>query len=406
MTPPLNEEQDKLLKKIYFDDKMYFGRDRLFQYLYTNHKDMKISRRQVMDWLKKRELAQLYRDKRETTDIKKTILSEPYKQIGIDLKDMSTRAYQGWKWILTGIDLFSKRAWALPMKNKEAPTVLKTFIKMLGQMDKKPGSIRSDNGSEFIDSKFKSYLKEQGIKQVFSKDNSPQSNGQIERFNGILGRLIEMYIHQNDDQNWTKILPTLVDNYNKTISRTTGETPYKVEKETKKQQEKTKERIKKTVLPKNDKADIKFKVMDKVRIKLEQADTFSKSRQNWSEELYLVRKVFKPKADSVLAPSYEIMTLTREPIEERYYNEDLQKVGEVLDKVKAPKKYRVSKIVRPVMKRNGRKYTPSYEVRWIGYKDTTIEPKEQLERDIPKKVEKYNKEHNVKWTKTKVTFKQ
>ena len=398
----LSERQEKLLKKLYFDDGMMFGRDRLWHYLTENYPDYEISRRSVNDWLKKQEVGQLYQSKRKTKTIKSNITSAPYKTVAIDLKDMGVRAYKGWKWILTGLDVFSKRGFAVPLKDKEAPTVLRGFKTMLGQMQKKCSSILADNGSEFVDKNFVAFLKEQGIKIVYTKPNSPQGNP-VERFNGTLGRMMQMWSDQHDDQDWVKILPKLVDNYNKTVSRTTGKTPYQVEEEdTEEARKKTKDKIRKEVLPKNeDINEIKFKVGDRVRLKLEKDDTFQKSRRNWSDEIYKVKTVFKNKKDTVYTPQY-----TLEDIQGRFYNEDLQLVGRVDNKMLAPKKYKIRRIERPVMKRNGRKYTPSYEVSWVNYKDKTIEPRDNLLRDIPKKVEKFDKEHQVKWSKTKVTFKK
>ena len=402
----LSERQEKLLKKLYFDDGMMFGRDRLWHYLTENYPDYEISRRSVNDWLKKQEVGQLYQSKKKTKTIKSNIVSAPYKQVSIDLKDMGVRAYKEWHWILTGLDVFSKRGFAVPLKDKEAPTVLKGFKTMLGEMKKKPGSILSDRGSEFTDTSFVAFLKEQGIKQVLTKPNSPQGNP-VERFNGTLGRMLQMWSDQKDDQDWVSILPKLVDNYNKTVSRTTGKTPYQVEDEDDEGQKKTKENIRKAVLPKNENInEVKFKKGDRVRIKLNKDDTFQKSRRNWSDEIYRIHGVFKNKKDTVYTPQYELMTDDGEDIQGRFYNEDLQLVGRVEHKMKAPEKYKIRRIERPVMKRNGRVYTPSYEVSWIGYTEKTIEPRDNLLRDIPKKVEKFDKDHQVKWSKTKVTWKK
>ena len=98
-TPNLAKEEDVLLHSIYYDKHIYFGRDKIFKYIQTNYPDSKISRRQVMNWLKDREVQQLFAPKKETKDIKRTILDEPYKQIGIDLIDMTTKQVNNIKWI-------------------------------------------------------------------------------------------------------------------------------------------------------------------------------------------------------------------------------------------------------------------------------------------------------------------
>ena len=402
---PLTAEQEKLLDKLYFKDHMYFGRDRLFQYVRTNFPDERISRRALMDWLKKREVSQLFSPSRKRKDIAHTVLSRPYQQIGIDLMDMSSKETKGgYKWILSGIDLFSKKGWTIPMLNKEEATALVAFQTMLQQMDKKPESIRSDNGSEFINDKFKTFLKDQGINQVLSKPNSPQSNGQVERFNGIIKRLIKMYITQTDDQDWVGVLPKLVSNYNSTQSRVTGAAPNVVEVESKEKQQETKKKIEKAVLPKNRKeTEVKFEVGDKVRLKL-MYDKIEKREQNWSDEIYTVAKIFRPRKASVLNVGYQIKNEEGELIKEKYYNEDLQRIGQVKDPIKKVKKFILSKLIKPLMFREGKKYIPSYEVKWKGYRISELNTREGLLRDVPKQVRGYEKTHNVKWTKTKVTY--
>jgi transposase InsO family protein len=57
-----------------------------------------------------------------------------------DLVDMSKFAKEnkGYKWILTVIDVLSKYAWAVPLKNKKAETVLMAFQKVLEEAGTAP----------------------------------------------------------------------------------------------------------------------------------------------------------------------------------------------------------------------------------------------------------------------------
>ena len=58
MTPPLNEEIEKKLKNLYYDEKNYFGRDRFYKLAIANN--IQVSRRKIMEWLKNQHLWQLY----------------------------------------------------------------------------------------------------------------------------------------------------------------------------------------------------------------------------------------------------------------------------------------------------------------------------------------------------------
>ena len=95
----------------------------------------------------------------------------------------------GYSWIINIIDMFSKFAWSIPIKNKTAKEVTESVAKFLSE-NKAPSILQSDNGSEFTSVLFKSLMKKYNIKQILSAPYKPQSNGSIERFNGTLKRWI------------------------------------------------------------------------------------------------------------------------------------------------------------------------------------------------------------------------
>ena len=52
MTPPLNSKQSELIHRLYFQEGCRYGRDRMFKCVTAIHPEYKISRRQVMLWIK------------------------------------------------------------------------------------------------------------------------------------------------------------------------------------------------------------------------------------------------------------------------------------------------------------------------------------------------------------------
>ena len=86
----------------------------------------------------------------------------------------------------------------------------------------------------------------------------------------------------------------------------------------------------------------------------------------------------------------------------KYYTNDLQKVTEIQNKIEKTEKYTVSKLIKPVF----RDKKPAYVVRWKYYrqKDDTIEFRDNLLEEVPKVVNKFEKDHNVEWLKTKVKW--
>ena len=150
---PITKDQEKELSEMYYNDNNFFGRDKLYQL--ARSKDIDVSRRQLYDWLEKQNVHQLYKQTKKTKTIRSTILKQPLSQIGIDLIDMQHYEYDKYNYILTCIDLFSKKAFALPLKNKDEETVYKAMYKLIKNDLSGVHSIRSDNGSEFINHKFK-----------------------------------------------------------------------------------------------------------------------------------------------------------------------------------------------------------------------------------------------------------
>ena len=200
----ISKESESQLHDLYYTQGNFFGRDKL--HALAKSRGIKVTYRDLLDWLSRQEVHQVYMRTTKTTNIQSTVLSRPHEQIGIDLIDMQNFEIDGYNYILTGIDLFSKKAYAIPMKSKAEKDMIPAMKKMLTQIGAVK-SIRSDNGSEFISAKFKKLLKDNNITQLLSKPAAPQSNGTIERTNGIIKRMIRMSMKvKGDTFNWGKEL--------------------------------------------------------------------------------------------------------------------------------------------------------------------------------------------------------
>jgi len=381
MAPPLSEKQERQLKNLYYKEGITFGRDKLF--FLSKELELGISRRQIADWLAKQEIHQLYAPKRRSKVIQPTILKRAYAQIGIDLIDMQNEGGKN-TYILTAIDLFSKYAWGQALKDKEAKTVAKGMEKIINQMDEKPSVLRSDKGSEFISKEFENLLKKKNIKQVLSLPGKPQSNGEVERFNGILKKMLRKYMMINNTREWEKVLQKTIDNYNMVPSRITKKPPREIIGE----DEEVEGRIRKSVLSTRDRTEKNFEKGERVRIKLEKKN---QEGTNWSKEIYVVSDVKKPRG-GIKAPYYYVKEEdTGEKIGKRYYNNDLLKVGDLENKMEREEKFNISKLV----KAETRKGIPGFIVQWKGYssKDNTFEPLQNLLEDVPKLVKAYFNKH-------------
>ena len=406
--PPLSKPQEAVLHDLYYNKKLLWGRDKIYRYLQDNgFEKHRISRRQVNDWLKKQNIHQLYEQTKKTKDIQPTIMKEPYKQLACDLIDMQDYEHNGYNYILSVIDLFTKKGWCEPTKGKSDKLVRDAMKKVIDSIDHHISSLRSDNGSEFTSEIFKKLLNDHEIKQVLSSAGTPQSNGAVENFNKNIKTRLKMIITHSDSNDWVSQLPQIVDNYNNIRSRITKKTPNELDKlafvkqtgnekvdqlnEANKKQdiEQNIKNIKNSVQSKNNiNAEQKFEKGDKVRLKMTTKENY-KLKNLWSKELYTVYKVFKPRNE------YSRFAYYVEDDDKKYtdklYNEDLQKVDIVENPIKEPKVYEVSKIIE---KRINKDKSIDYLVAWKGYRSIasrTWESEETLKRDVPKMLKQFNK---------------
>ena len=61
---------------------------------------------------------------------------------------------KGFRFLLCVIDIFSKYAWVVLLKNKEGISIVCAFQKILKESDRKPNKIWVDKGSEFYNNSF------------------------------------------------------------------------------------------------------------------------------------------------------------------------------------------------------------------------------------------------------------
>ena len=66
-----------------------------------------------------------------------------------------SKFYKGFRFLLCGIDIFSKCAWVIPLKDKKDITIVSAFQKVLDKSGRKSNKIWVDKGSEFYNSSFK-----------------------------------------------------------------------------------------------------------------------------------------------------------------------------------------------------------------------------------------------------------
>ena len=135
----------------------------------------------------------------------------------IDLMDMSSykTRNKNFGYALLIIDVYSRYAWAIPIKRKYASDVYEAFKSWYESANIDVLKVYSDIGNEFLGD-FSKYLEEKGIVQVMI-DSKEQHQAIVERWIRTLKEKIKDYWVENDNFDWVSVLPEIVEDYNNAV---------------------------------------------------------------------------------------------------------------------------------------------------------------------------------------------
>jgi hypothetical protein len=126
------------------------------------------------------------------------------------------------------VEYFPKWIEAKPLATITSVTVQKFFWQNMVCRFGVPKAITVDNGTQFDDKTFKDFCDHIGTKIHFASVRHLESNGLVERANGIIMTGIMKLIFNQPRGKWPDELIKVVWSHNTTISRSTGFTPFKL----------------------------------------------------------------------------------------------------------------------------------------------------------------------------------
>jgi hypothetical protein len=136
------------------------------QALYTEAKklDDSVTLGSVKQWLSGQDTYTLHKQATRNFMRNRIYVTSIDQQWEIDLADLSAikEINDNYKFLLTCIDVLSKYAWVEPLKNKNATSICQAFKRILTE-GRKPWTVRSDKGSEFVNKDFQKLLKNESI---------------------------------------------------------------------------------------------------------------------------------------------------------------------------------------------------------------------------------------------------
>ena len=248
----------------------------------------------------------------------------------------------GYKFLLTCIDVFSKYAWAIPLKNKSSKSVVAAFELLFG--DRRPANLQTDKGTEFVNAPTQELFKENRI-NFYTTENDDAKASVVERFNRTLKSKMWKYFTFKGTHRYVDVLNDLLHSYNHTFHRTIKMSPSEVNRNNESE-------IRKTIYKPKQKPKWSLKLGDRVRISKTRRQFKKGYLPNWSDELFTV--AVRHPTDP---PTYEIDDYDKERVKGKFYELELQKVS------KSDDVYKVESILK-TRKRKGKK---EYFVKWFGY---------------------------------------
>src|SRR5271156_430422 len=194
-------------------------------------------------------------------------------------------------YILTVIDVFSKFAWAIPLKNKTAQTIIDAFKLIFKESNRHCIKLWTDLGSEFTNKAFKNFCSDNELEpyQTFNEGKAVV----IERFNRTLKEKMWLQFTINGIKaHWVELLPKLLNDYNNSYHRTIKATPTFASRKENEQDIRT--NINKTIQDKQDRtyyAPPKFHVGDLVRIYKYKIHFEKGYETNFTKEVFRITEV-------------------------------------------------------------------------------------------------------------------
>jgi hypothetical protein len=256
-----------------------------------NNKD--ISVKDVQNYLDKERTYQLHKPIKHKFETRRVYVPKSNDQFQADLVDMTkySKINKGFKFILTCIDCFNKYCWAIPLKNKTNPEVIRGF-KIIFE-DTIPLRIQTDGGTEFVGKLTQKLFKDHKVKW-FQTYNDTKAQI-VERFNRTLKDKMWEYFTENNTHVgrspstqcvWYDIIDKLIDNCRNSSHRSIGMTPNEARRD--ENQKKVYDNLYGNI---ESSTRNKFYIDDRVRITVKR-NIFRKGYlPNFTDEVYIIKEI-------------------------------------------------------------------------------------------------------------------
>lgn len=340
MTDTLTPDEEKYLINLYTDTSGSgsFGRVDTLYNLVREEGVHKITKKQIKEFLSGRDEYTLHKPlyhKIKTGHIIIGGINDTHQMDLVDFGKESGKVNDGFIYLLTVIDCFSKMAYVSPLKRKTGEQIVHALNEIYEGKDT-PTTIVTDAGKEFTNKTTQDWFKSHDI-QFYIAYGTHKAQF-IERFNRTLKTLISRYMTLHNTYRYIDVLQNLVTAYNSRYHSSTGYKPIDVNETNDKQIF-----IKMYGSPSewftNLKAP-KFKIGDHVRISRLKGPFEKGYEETYTREIYVISRILETDPRE-----YKLKSLNGDDIKGRFYEKELIKVTMHDDQL-----YQIEKIIKTRIK--------------------------------------------------------
>jgi hypothetical protein len=153
--------------------------------------------------------------------------SSPHQLVAIDIVGPFPETADGYMYVLTIMDIFTRWPTAVPLRDKSAKSVAIALMDHYFTIHGMPTTIMADNGREFDNTLLHELAGILNIDIHHTIPIHPQQNGHIERFHRYLNASLSIFAH-NDQKDWVRYLQPTLFAYRISTNASTGFSPYEM----------------------------------------------------------------------------------------------------------------------------------------------------------------------------------
>ena len=247
---------------------------------FRKHLNKKFTKKEIQDFMLKHDAYTLHKPVRKHFKRRITFtvgIDDLWQADLVDLSSVS-KYNDGYKFLLTVIEVFSKVAWAIPLKIKSSASLVEAFSNLF--QHRKPAHLQTDKGTEFLNSGAQKLFKEHKI-NFYTSQNEDIKAAVIERFNCTLKTKMWKYFTHKNTMKYIDVLDDLLHSYNNTFHRTIKMAPSEVTAQ-------NEENIRRTLYRPKAKLVWKFEFGDKVRISRGKREFKKGYLPSWTDEIFTI----------------------------------------------------------------------------------------------------------------------